>query len=132
MNQGSIQILNMVDLGASYQMIEMLPSKEAAEAWKALWATWCRTFGMPQHISVDEGLEFRGAFTQWSADYGTVVFRAASRSPWQQGKTERHGDIIKKMIDVAREGTGYTRLVALRHHGYSWSLRQLFRFANVT
>lgn len=103
MNQDSVAVLNVVDLGTNFQMIEPLNSKGATEVWNAFWDVWCRIFGMPQYISVDEGLEFRGAFSQWCSDFGAVVFRAAGRSPWQQGKVERRGGLIKTMIAEARE-----------------------------
>ena len=31
------------------------------------------------------------------------MFRAAARAPWQQGRVERHGGLIKTMIETARE-----------------------------
>eukprot|EP00435_Cladocopium_sp_Y103_P046990 s1741_g13.t1 len=105
MNQKSFPILNVVDLGTNYQMIEVLEDKSPHTVWAAFWRTWGRTFGMPQYVSLDEGLEFRGEFTQWCANFGTLVFRAASRSPWQQGKVERHGGLMKTMIEKARAST---------------------------
>lgn len=103
MNQKSIPVMNVVDLGTNYQVIEMLENKEPRTVWAAFWRTWCRTFGMPEHISIDEGREFRGLFSKWCAELGTIVFRAAARAPWQQGKVERHGGLIKSMIEKARE-----------------------------
>ncbi len=102
-NQRSIPVLNVVDLGTNYQMIEMIESREPSSVWRAFWAVWARTFGMPQYVAVDEGLEFRGKLTQWCSQFGTIVFRSAARSPWQQGKVERHGGVIKEMITRARE-----------------------------
>lgn len=102
-NQRSIPVLNLVDMGTNYQMIEMLESREPASVWRAFWAVWARTFGMPQYVAIDEGLEFRGSFSQWCSHFGTIVFRSAARSPWQQGKVERHGGVIKEMIAKARE-----------------------------
>lgn len=55
---------------------------------------------MPQFLSVDGGLEFSGGFTRWCADFGTILFRAAGRSPWQASKS---GGLIKDMILQARE-----------------------------
>ena len=105
MSQKAVPILNVVDLGTNYQVIEMLESKEPEVVWSGFWRTWCRVFGMPEYISIDEGREFRGAFTKWSSEMGTIVFRAAARAPWQQGKVERHGGLMKDMIEKAREAS---------------------------
>ena len=113
-NKKSLPVLNMVDLGTNFQMIELVESKEPKVLWNAFWRTWCRTFGMPQYLSVDEGLEFRGNFTQWCADFGTIMFRAAGRSPWQQGRVERHGGLIKEMITKARETASLESVEELR------------------
>eukprot|EP00435_Cladocopium_sp_Y103_P063446 s1441_g25.t1 len=102
MRQKSIPILNVVDMGTNYQMIEMLADKAPETVWRAFWRTWARTFGMPLYMAMDEGLEFRGELSQWCADFGCIVFKAAGRSPWQQGRVERHGGIIKDMIQHAR------------------------------
>ena len=103
LNQRSLPVLNMVDLGTNYQMIELLENKDPSTIWRAFWLTWCRTFGVPEYLSIDEGREFRGDFTKWCAGFGTIVFRAAARAPWQQGRVERHGGLMKTMIETARE-----------------------------
>ena len=102
-NQRSLPILNVVDLGTNYQMVEMLDSREPLHIWRTFWKVWARTFGVPQFVAIDEVREFRGGFSRLCAGAGTVVFRAAARAPWQQGKVERHGGIIKEMIERSRE-----------------------------
>ena len=102
LQQKSIPVLNMIDLGTNYQMIEMLEDKEPAHIWRAFWSTWGRTFGMPQYLSLDDGREFRGLFTKLCASVGIMTFRAASRAPWQQGRVERHGGLMKDLIEKCR------------------------------
>ena len=114
MNQKSLPVLNIVDLGTNCQMIQLIGNKSPFTIWRAFWKTWCRTFGMPQFVSLDAGLEFRGDFTRWCANFGTLVFRAAARSPWQQGKVERHGGLMKNMIEKARESTSVVDLDELK------------------
>ena len=101
-NHRSVPVLNVVDLGTNYQVAELVANKEPTTIWRAFWSTWCRVFGVPQYVSMDEGREFRGDFAQWCAQHGTLVFRAAARAPWQQGKVERHGGLLKEMIEKAR------------------------------
>ncbi len=102
-NRRSLPVLNVVDLGTNYQMIEMLESKDPLHIWRIFWKIWVRTFGLPQFVAIDEGREFRGGFSRLCAGAGTVVFRAAARAPWQQGRVERHGGVIKEMIEKSRE-----------------------------
>eukprot|EP00435_Cladocopium_sp_Y103_P017308 s4252_g4.t1 len=58
---------------------------------------------MPQFVAIDEGREFRAGFAELCANAGTVVVRTAARAPWQNGRVERHGGIIKTMIEKSRE-----------------------------
>lgn len=95
-------------------MIEPLESKEAHEVWQKFWATWCRTFGVPQYMSLDEGMEFRRAFSQRCAESGMIVFRAAGRAPWQAGKVERHGGLMKTLVEQSREAAPVSSMEDLR------------------
>ena len=114
-NQKSIPVLNVVDLGTNYQMIEMLENKDPLHIWRTFWRVWARTFGLPQFVAIDEGREFRGGFSRLCAGAGTVVFRAAARAPWQQGRVERHGGVIKEMIEKSREEMPPTCMEELVH-----------------
>ena len=95
-------VLNMLDWGTNYQMCEMLPGKNPNEVWAAYRSTWARTFGHPEVIVCDMGREFMGEFISKAAAEGIVVHQIASKAPWQQGKTERHGGHMKEMITKAR------------------------------
>ena len=53
MNQKSVPILNVVDLGTNYQMVEVLENKEPAHIWRTFWRVWARTFGLPQYVAID-------------------------------------------------------------------------------
>lgn len=99
MNQKSVPILNVVDLGTNYQMVEVLENKEPAHVWRTFWRVWARTFGLPQYVAIDEGREFRSHFAKLCASAGTIVFRSAARAPWQQGRVERRGAILKTMLE---------------------------------
>ena len=70
---------------------------------------------MPQFIAIDEGREFRAGFAKLSASAGAVVFRSAARAPWQQGRVERHGGLIKEMIEKCREEMPPTTMSELAH-----------------
>eukprot|EP00434_Breviolum_minutum_P004449 symbB.v1.2.003922.t1/scaffold210.1/size302740/13 len=81
----------------------VLENKEPAHIWRTFWRVWARTFGLPQYVAIDEGREFRSHFAKLCASAGTIVFRSAARAPWQQGRVERHGSILKTMLEKSRE-----------------------------
>ena len=95
-------VLNILDWGTNYQMCEVLAGKHPGEVWEAYQSTWARTFGHPEVITCDAGREFLGEFIQRAANEGIVVHQIASKAPWQQGKTERHGGHFKELLDKAR------------------------------
>eukprot|EP00913_Durusdinium_trenchii_P024025 g22563.t1 len=95
-------ILNILDWGTNYQMCEVIAGKNPNEVWDAYLSTWARTFGHPEVITCDAGREFLGEFIQRAAAEGIVVHQIASKAPWQQGKTERHGGHFKELLDKAR------------------------------
>ena len=101
-NHRSVPVMNVVDLGTNYQMVEVLDSKDPLHIWRSFWRTWVRTFGLPQYVAMDEGREFRGGFAKLCSSAGIMMFRAAARAPWQQGRVERHGGLIKEMIEKSR------------------------------
>ena len=89
----------MVDWRTNYQMVE---SKSPSTIWNTLFGTWCRVFGPPEVVIADPGKEFRAEFMKNAGAYGMVMYQTASRAPWQQGKTERHGAHFKELLAKAR------------------------------
>ena len=95
--------VNMVDLGTNYQMVELIENKEPRTVWNAMWRTWFRTFGIPEHIAADEGTEFKGDFRRLCSEAGVAVFTTASKFLWQLvGRVERHGGLFKTMLQHVR------------------------------
>ncbi|CAL1132850.1 unnamed protein product [Cladocopium goreaui] len=94
--------LSMLDWGTNYQMVELLPDKEPDTVWEAMWSSWIRTFGTPEVIVCDPGREFLSGFNKKATGHGMVVFQTGARAPWQNGKTERHGDHYKELLEKAR------------------------------
>ncbi|CAK9025028.1 unnamed protein product [Durusdinium trenchii] len=98
----TVPVLNVLDWGTNYQMCEVLLGKNPNEVWEAYMSTWARTFGHPEVITCDAGREFLGEFIQKAAAEGIVIHQIASKAPWQQGKTERHGGLFKELLEKAR------------------------------
>ena len=88
-------ILNIIDWGTCYQMLEPVPDLLSDSIWSAFVRSWLRTFGMPEMIVMDQGREFTGAFAQRAAEYGGLIRTIGARAPWQNGRTERHGGLAK-------------------------------------
>lgn len=116
LHQRTLPVLNILDLGTNYQMVEIIQSKDPTHIWHSFWNVWGRTFGMPQYLAMDDVREFRGAFTRFCAAAGIVTFRIAARAPWQQGRVARHGGLMKELIEKCRNElppTSMTELVLI-------------------
>ncbi|CAL1154344.1 unnamed protein product [Cladocopium goreaui] len=96
-------VLNMVDWGTGYQMLEPLYAMTAQHIWEKFYGTWVRTFGIPQVVIVDQGREFGKEFASLVSDSGSLLRVIGARAPWQQGKTERHGGLAKEIFDKVKE-----------------------------
>ena len=99
---GVIPVLNVLDWGTNYQMMEMLEGKQPQEVWEALQRVWFRIFGVPEIIVTDQGREFSQVFQMEAAKLGILSHQTAARAPWQQGRTERHGAHFKEILEKAR------------------------------
>ena len=99
---GVIPVLNVLDWGTNYQMMEMLEGKQPHEVWEALQRVWFRIFGVPEIIVTDQGREFSQVFQMEAAKLGILSHQTAARAPWQQGRTERHGAHFKEILEKAR------------------------------
>ena len=92
-------VLNMIDWASCYQMLEPLESTLAGHVWERFMSTWGRTFGVPEMVVVDQGREFLGEFATKLNQGGCIIRTIGARSPWQQGRTERHGGLAKGVLE---------------------------------
>ena len=97
-----VPALSMLDWGSNYHMVELIPNKEPSTVWHTLWSCWARTFGLPEVIVCDAGKEFAAEFIKTATANGVVVYPVGARAPWQNGKTERHGQHFKELLEKAR------------------------------
>ena len=64
---------------------------------------WIQYFGPPLVIIADQGKEFVGTqFKEFTNANSILLHIIDVRAPWQNGRTERHGDIYKKVFERAR------------------------------
>jgi hypothetical protein len=97
-------ILNCVDNGTTLQQGYIVRASEvhgvpsSNNCLKAFVKGWVRWAGWPKHISCDRGLHNRGTFGTTVASKGVRVRPAALESPEHIGRTERRGDLLKRII----------------------------------
>ena len=100
----NVPVLNITDWGTGYQSLEPLDSMSSEHVWMKFHQCWIRIFGVPQLAVMDQGREFVGSFSKKLAESGCLVKVIGARSPWQQGRTERHGGLAKEtFIKVMEE-----------------------------
>eukprot|EP00971_Amphidinium_carterae_P334851 6470363-Amphidinium_carterae.2 len=90
--------LNMVDRGTNFQILERVESKTSEEVFCAFVRSWSRHYGVPRRVVVDEGNEFKGSFLTGVSGLGALVTVAGVRAPWQNGRIERHGGLLKDQL----------------------------------
>ncbi|CAE7929920.1 RE2, partial [Symbiodinium sp. KB8] len=96
------KFLNMICLGANYQLLEKVRAKTPLAVWHAFVKSWARVFGFPQMILVDQGTEFLGDFRDRCSQMGVVLHVIGARAPQQNSRAERHGGLYKAMLQRAK------------------------------
>ncbi|CAE7237433.1 RE2 [Symbiodinium necroappetens] len=94
-------ILSLVDSGTKYHVASRVSgggvpgSKVCSDMFSA---SWLAPFGPPKFLVCDQGVHNRGQFAALMASMGTQLRMVGARAPWQLGRTERHGGILKQMM----------------------------------
>ena len=93
----------MVCWGTLYQLCIPILDKTAATMAKCTTVRWIQYFGSPLIIIADQGEKFVGTqFKEFTNANSILLHIIDVRAPWQNGRTERHGDIYKKIFERAR------------------------------
>ena len=85
-------------------------SRLCLDLFTRFWMSWA---GTPKSITVDRGTHNRGVFFSELQKLGVEVRSAATQAPFQIGRTERHGGILKHMIAkvvMATQATGQSEM----------------------
>ena len=97
-----ITFCNMVCWGTLYQLCIPILDKTAATVSKCITERWIQYFGPPLVIIADQGKEFVGTHFKEFTNANSILLHIIDvRAPWQNGRTERHGDIYKKIFERA-------------------------------
>eukprot|EP00435_Cladocopium_sp_Y103_P000814 s912_g1.t1 len=138
-------ILSIVDVATHYHVVVRVghggvpSSKVCAEAMNL---TWLTPFGAPKAVVADQGVHNRGKFSGLLRAHGVEIRQTGVQSPFQLGLGERHGGLIKEVMNRAIHSrqlqgagvisslcaeAGRTKNTMLNHGGYSpaqWVLGQ--------
>ena len=108
----SIPFLNVVDHGSNWQTVVMTRpvggdsgtptggNPTSAETWHHFMRCWVRTFGAPEVVICDGGMEFRDRFERGLEQLGCLQVTTDQESPWQNGRVERHGQWLKERLQL--------------------------------
>ena len=110
-----IVVCSMVCWGTLHQLSIPVLDKTAVTVAKCVAERWVQYFGPPVLIIADQGKEFVGTqFKEFTNANSILLHIIDVRAPWQNGRTERHGDIYKKMSERARWMHSLSSPVALQ------------------
>eukprot|EP00959_Pyramimonas_sp_CCMP1952_P091741 1920466-Pyramimonas_sp.AAC.1 len=92
----------MVCWGTLYQLCVPVEDKTAEVVAACVADRRVRYFGPPLVVITDQGGEFVGqAFKDFCTQNSILFHLTDTRAPWQNGRTERHGGIFKKIVNKA-------------------------------
>ena len=101
MSGSKFQVLNMVDLGTTFQLYEVVNcgsgQPSSSECLKALQKRWFSWGGHPVHFMCDRGLHNRGV-AKYMDEHGIQVHHSLLEAPENIGRVERHGGIAKALF----------------------------------
>lgn len=102
----TLAFLSMICHGANLQQVVRLENYDGGapnskDTWKLFNQVWVRPFGLAEVILTDGGGEFRFEFERAAEQHGLMRVVFDARSPWQNGRVERHGGWAQ-----TRVGTG--------------------------
>ena len=97
----SLPVLNIICHGTNFQIAALMRqdgTPTAAMVWSTFQRSWRRYFGTPDVMITDGGPEFRGDFAQSGEYAGILQVVVDADAPWQNGKCERHGGLVKDLL----------------------------------
>ena len=105
-NGQTYHLYHMLDHGTNYQSACWTSSQDSDAAIRALTLHWIAWAGVPRQILVDPGTEFNSQeFGNFAGNHGIRIIVTSTESPWQNGRAERHGGVLCKMLDKFDAGS---------------------------
>ena len=92
--------LNMLCWGTNRQNVTEVPDLTALGTRERFTTHWVQPFSLPELLILDQGSEFTGdEFRMYFMEQGVLLHYTDAKSPWQNGPTERAGQIFKELLD---------------------------------
>ena len=95
--------LNVIDHGTNLQQCALVDhdgkQSSAQAVWQCFSDIWIRAFGAPEILLSDGGPEFDGEFSRRFEQLGVLQHVCDAESPWQNGRCERHGGLVKDLLE---------------------------------
>ena len=112
-------ILSFICLGTTYHQAAVIQSSTTGQpssrkCLEVFLEKWIQLFGTPTEVVSDRGLHNRGSFAQGLSARGVILRYAGVESPEQLGRVERHGGILKGMIQRMTHELGLSGELQMR------------------
>lgn len=110
----TFHVYHIVDWSTSFQTACIAPSSNTEDAITNIITMWFQWAGAPSELIVDAGTEFNSEeFMQFVQMYNIRHSTTSPEAHFQNGKAERHGSILQRMLtqfDLERPISNYTDL----------------------
>ena len=99
-NKGrTYHVYHVIDWATNFHMAHVAPSRTSEDAIQALMTMWLSWAGAPGEILVDAASEFNGEeFMNFLQSHNIKSTTISPEAHFQNGKAERHGAILDKML----------------------------------
>jgi hypothetical protein len=112
-------ILSFICLGTTFHQAAVIQSSTTGQpssrkCLEVFLDKWIQLFGTPTEVVSDRGLQNRGSFAQGLSARGVILRNVGVESPEQLGRVERHGGILKGMIQRMTHELGLSGELQMR------------------
>ena len=102
-------LLNILCWGTDdLQIVEVIDAKRAHAVLQGFLRAWVSHYGPPGLVIADQGREFMGDFADRLSQIGIPVHYINTRSPWENGRTEKAGGVFKSRLETVVHETSAT------------------------
>eukprot|EP00971_Amphidinium_carterae_P059892 1184691-Amphidinium_carterae.1 len=98
--QGDQIVFSAICWGTGFHAVQYITERTAETVFKAFASCWLQHFGTPRLLVADQGSEFSGFFSGALGQLGCLIHTTDSASPWQNGRIERAGQHLKRIIEL--------------------------------
>eukprot|EP00971_Amphidinium_carterae_P344931 6485618-Amphidinium_carterae.1 len=110
--------VNIICWGTRLQVVARIGVTLSAEAvLQQFLKSWVMHYGWPEQVICDQGSEFKAKFRDFLEWAGTMIHVIDSRSPHQNGRTERAGGLVKEQVQLIHD-----EVDLLTHDELEWAV----------